>query len=103
MLAQIFKARFQHPDVWTQVTFDLTPYKGQSIQLYFNAHGDGYGDLTYMYLDDVNVTTSNDTTPPVVTVTSPQNGAQVSGTVTVSASATDPGRSRRVLDAAVYR
>lgn len=43
-----------------------------------------------MYLDDVNVSTSSDITPPVVTVTSPQDGAQVSGTVTVAASATDP-------------
>jgi hypothetical protein len=89
MLAQIFKLA-SNTQTWTQKTFDLTPYKGQTIQLYFNVHGDGYGDLTYMYLDDVSVTTSNDTTPPVVTVTSPQNGAQVSGTVTVSASATDP-------------
>jgi len=89
LLAQIFKLA-SNTQTWTQVTFDLTPYKGQSIQLYFNAHGDGYGDLTYMYLDDVNVTTSSDSTAPVATVTSPQNGAQVSGTVTVSATATDP-------------
>jgi hypothetical protein len=89
MLAQIFKLA-SNTQAWTQKTFDLTPYKGQTIELYFNVYGDGYGDLTYMYLDDVSVTTSNDTTPPVVTVTSPQNGAQVSGTVTVSASATDP-------------
>jgi Bacterial Ig domain/Transmembrane protein 131-like N-terminal len=89
MLAQIMKV-CSNSHTWTQMTFDMTPYKGQSIQLYFNVHGDGYGDLTYMYLDDVNVTTSNDNTPPVVTVTSPQNNAQVSGTVTVSASATDP-------------
>ena len=41
---------------WTQVTFDMTPYAGQNVQLYFNAHGDGFGDLTYMYLDDVSVT-----------------------------------------------
>ena len=52
MLAQIMKV-CSNTHAWTQVTFDLTPYKGQTIQLYFNAHGDGYGDLTYMYLDDV--------------------------------------------------
>ena len=40
---------------WTYVTFDLTPYKGQTVQLYFNVHedGDSYGYLTYMYLDDI--------------------------------------------------
>ena len=55
MLAQIFKVA-SNTQTWTQVTFDLTPYKGQTIQIYFNAHDDGYGDLTYMYLDDVSIT-----------------------------------------------
>jgi bacillopeptidase F (M6 metalloprotease family) len=41
--------------VWTQVTYDLTTYKGQTIRVYFNHHQDGYGNLTYMYLDDVSV------------------------------------------------
>ena len=54
-LAQIFKPA-SNSQTWTQVTFDLTPYKGQTIQIYFNAHEDGYGDLTYMYLDDVSLT-----------------------------------------------
>jgi hypothetical protein len=32
----------------------LTPFKGQTVQLYFNVHEDGdmWGYLTYMYLDD---------------------------------------------------
>jgi hypothetical protein len=89
LLAQIFKVA-SNSQTWTQVTFDLTPYKGQTIQLYFNAHGDGYGDLTYMFLDDVAVTTSSDTTAPTTQVTSPTNGSQVSGTVNVTATASDP-------------
>ena len=89
LLAQIFKVA-SNSQTWTQVTYDLTAYKGQTVQLYFNAHGDGYGDLTYMYLDDVAVTYSNDTTPPTTQVTSPTNGAQVSGTVNVTATASDP-------------
>lgn len=40
---------------WKHVTFDLTPYNGRDIQLYFNVHSDGAGDLTWMYLDDVEV------------------------------------------------
>ncbi len=55
MLAQIMKV-CSNAQVWTQVTYDLTSYKGQSIRVYFNDHGDGFGDLTYMYLDDVTVT-----------------------------------------------
>jgi hypothetical protein len=42
--------------VWTQVTFDMTPYAGTSVVLWFNDHDDGYaGDATYFYLDDVSV------------------------------------------------
>ena len=55
MLAQIFKV-CSNSQAWTQVTYDLTTYKGQTIRIYFNDHQDGYGDLTYMYLDDVSVT-----------------------------------------------
>ncbi len=55
MLAQIMKV-CSNAQAWTQVTFDLTSYKGQTIQIYFNDHQDGYGDLTYMYVDDVSVT-----------------------------------------------
>ena len=54
-LASVFKV-CSNAQAWTQVTFDMTPYAGQNVELYFNAHGDGYGDLTYMYLDDVSVT-----------------------------------------------
>jgi len=39
---------------WTQVTFDLTPYAGQTVVLWFNDHDDGYPiDPTYFLLDDV--------------------------------------------------
>ena len=38
---------------WTHVTFDMTPYAGQNVVLWFNVHQDGGGDPTWMYLDDV--------------------------------------------------
>ncbi|HJZ84337.1 MAG TPA: Ig-like domain-containing protein [Polyangia bacterium] len=42
---------------WTQVTADLTPFRGQSIVLWFNDHDDGFqGDPTFYLLDDVTVT-----------------------------------------------
>lgn len=41
---------------WTHLTFNLTPYKGQTIILYFNVYNDGIGGLkTATYLDDVSV------------------------------------------------
>ncbi len=53
-LAQVLKVA-SNTQTWTYSTFDLTPYKGQTVQLYFNVHEDGdtYGYLTSMYLDDV--------------------------------------------------
>jgi peptidoglycan/xylan/chitin deacetylase (PgdA/CDA1 family) len=45
---------------WTRVTADLTPFKGQQVSLWFNVHlnGPNPNDNTWMYLDDVVVTTS---------------------------------------------
>jgi len=41
---------------WTNHTFDLTSYKGQTIILYFNVYNDGMDNLkTAVYLDDVSV------------------------------------------------
>jgi hypothetical protein len=54
-LAQIFKLG-SNTQTWTQVTYDLTPYTGRTIQVYFNSHEDGYSGLTYLYLDDVLIT-----------------------------------------------
>ena len=55
-LAQVLRV-CNNTQAWTQVTYDLTPFKGQTIQLWFNVHEDGYGDRTYMYLDDIIITT----------------------------------------------
>lgn len=40
---------------WRQVTYDLSPYKGMRINLYFNVINDGNGKRTWMYVDDVSV------------------------------------------------
>jgi len=44
---------------WTRVTADLTPFRGQQVSLWFNVHlnGPNPNDNTWMYLDDVGVTT----------------------------------------------
>jgi hypothetical protein len=42
--------------VWTQRTVDLTPFRGQTVQIYFNAHDDGFsGDPTSLWIDDVSL------------------------------------------------
>jgi hypothetical protein len=41
---------------WTQASFNLAAYAGQSVVLWFNDHDDGYaGDPTYFLLDDVSL------------------------------------------------
>jgi hypothetical protein len=41
--------------LWKQVTYDLSPYKGMTIVLYFNVINDGDGQRTWMYVDDVSI------------------------------------------------
>jgi hypothetical protein len=77
---------------FTQQSFDLTSFKGQTIQINFVGTEDSSLQTSFV-LDDfaLNVTTpsTTDTTPPATSVTAPANGATVSGTVTVNASASD--------------
>ncbi len=54
-LAQLMKTNLNTLS-WAHVTFNLIAYKGQTIRIYFNAHQNGNGKLTYMYVDDVTVT-----------------------------------------------
>ena len=53
-LLQIFKLAANN-SAWTQQTVDLLAYKGQTIRIYFNCHGDGATDPTTLYIDDVSV------------------------------------------------
>jgi hypothetical protein len=40
--------------VWTNVSYDVSAFAGQTVVLWFNDHDDGYAtDPTYFYLDDV--------------------------------------------------
>jgi hypothetical protein len=42
---------------WTPVSFDVRPFAGQTVVLYFNVHDDGYPtDPTYMFVDDIAIT-----------------------------------------------
>jgi hypothetical protein len=42
--------------LWTQVSFNVSAYAGQTVVLWFNDHDDGYAsDPTYFLLDDVAV------------------------------------------------
>jgi hypothetical protein len=81
-LASIFKS-CSNSQTWTQGTFNLTPYAGQSVVLWFNVHQDGSSppDDTWMYVDDVSVTNSQPTAPGAPTGVSATAG---NGSATVS-------------------
>jgi hypothetical protein len=55
----------EHSDSWRQAHFDLTPYRGQSVVLYFEVYNDNIsaGPRTWMFLDDVSVWTCAELTP----------------------------------------
>ena len=38
---------------WTQVTYDMAAFAGQTVSIKFLVHSDGFGDVTNMYVDDV--------------------------------------------------
>ncbi len=91
VLANVMKV-CSNTKAWTNKTLDLSSYAGQTIQIRFTDHDDGYsGDQTNMYVDDVTVI------PPAATYsisgTITYNGSGLSGvTVTAgSASATTAG------------
>ena len=61
-LAEVMKVN-SNSQTWTSQTFDLLPYRGQTITIYFNVFNDGGSGLkTAMYLDDVSVAVRNGTT-----------------------------------------
>ncbi len=85
-------SNLNHATGYQQKTFDLTSFKGQTIQINFIGTEDSTLQTSFV-LDDfaLNVTTpsTTDTTPPTTSVSAPANGATVSGTVTVNATASD--------------
>ncbi len=75
---------------WTQVTFDMTPFAGQTVQVFFDVYEDGFGDPSYMFVDDVSLTPDNSnpfsptvTSTPTATLT-PTNSSTPSSTPTVT-------------------
>jgi hypothetical protein len=76
---------------WVQVTYNAAANAGHSVTLTLTSHDDNFGaDPTFTWYDDVVVTSGPpDTTPPTTSITSPANNATVSGTINVTASASD--------------
>lgn len=65
VLARVLEAN-DNTGTWTYESFDLTPFSGQTIVLYFDVCNDGRwdGKRTWMYVDDVQVSVCDWVTPP---------------------------------------
>ncbi|HWZ44116.1 MAG TPA: alkaline phosphatase family protein [Candidatus Saccharimonadales bacterium] len=85
-------SNLNHASGYQQHSYDLSSFKGQTIQIFVKGQED-FEFQTSFVLDDfaLNVTapSGTDTTPPTTSITSPANGATVSGNVTVKATASD--------------
>lgn len=54
---------------WQMRTLDLTPYRGQSVYVYWNTYNNGAGNTTWNYIDDVSAQACSALTPVPVTGT----------------------------------
>ena len=74
---------------WQQASAAATG--GHSVTLTLSNHDDNYAsDPTYTLYDDVAIASGTpDTTPPTTSITAPVGGSTVSGTVTITATASD--------------
>jgi len=64
--------------VWNRMDFDLTAWRGRTIQIYFNVYNDGLGGAAQMFLDDVSLAACSTSgggsgwmTPPLTLVPPP--------------------------------
>src|SRR5262249_59406767 len=79
-LASIFKSN-SNSSAWTQVNFDMSPFAGQTVVLWFNVHQDSGTDDTWEYLDDVSLFQPGPPSAPTgVTATAGNQSATVSCT-----------------------
>ena len=60
LLTPLF-AEISNAPAWRMLTADLTPYRGQTVQLLFNVYNDGAAGKTAMFLDDVSLVVCNAT------------------------------------------
>jgi nucleoid-associated protein YgaU len=76
---------------WQEQQVDLSPYRGRTVDLYFNVYNDGNGLATWLYLDEVSLldcptppTAAPTATPTVVVVTATPTLVVVTATPTAT-------------------
>ncbi|MEI6487903.1 MAG: GEVED domain-containing protein [Bacteroidota bacterium] len=66
---------------WTNITYNMSAFAGQTVRLEFLVHGDNSGDPTYMYIDDVSLPVTVNTT---VTSFTPAEGCANTASVVIT-------------------
>src|SRR4029077_19387679 len=74
-------------ETWINQLVDMTPYGGQTVRIKFLVHQDSAGDLTGMYVDDVQLTVPCGSPTPTPTAT-PMATATFTPTATPTATHT---------------
>lgn len=56
---------------WNQMSFDLSRWRGRTLQIYFNVYNDGQGGTAGMFLDDVSLVACSNGTPAATSAVTP--------------------------------
>jgi hypothetical protein len=56
---------------WNQMSFDLSRWRGRTLQIYFNVYNDGLGGTAGMFLDDVSLVACSNGTPAATSTVTP--------------------------------
>ncbi|MDQ1301601.1 MAG: hypothetical protein QG637_1523 [Chloroflexota bacterium] len=73
---------------WNQMSFDLSRWRGRTVQIYFNVYNDGQGGTAGMFLDDVSLVACSNGTPAATATSTP--AATATSTATPTATTTPP-------------
>lgn len=73
-------------NLWQKRTFDLTPYRGQTLYLYLNTYNNAAGSSAWNYVDEVSVQSCSASTPLPGTATATAT-ATLSPTLTATSTA----------------
>jgi hypothetical protein len=80
-ILQIIFHQCSNAQTWTNMVVDLAPYAGQTVRIKFLVHEDTLGDLTGMYVDDVEVLCGAPSPTPTATPT-PCAQTVINGSIT---------------------
>src|SRR5205807_2018839 len=80
----------QNTQAWTNLTFSMAAFAGQTVRIEFLAHGDNAGDPTDMFVDDVSLVAPGACGTATPTATATPTSTSTATTLAATATATCP-------------